>query len=46
MAKVIGVHGIGNTFATSAQLSNLWFDALQGALRKLGVCRWHVQSLT
>jgi hypothetical protein len=36
MSKVVGVHGIANTFATSAQLADSWLKALQGGINEAG----------
>lgn len=34
MAKIVGVHGIANTFCSSAKLTTDWFEALQGGLQE------------
>jgi hypothetical protein len=36
MSKVIGVHGIANTFATAAQLKDSWLKALAGGIEEAG----------
>jgi hypothetical protein len=36
MSKVVGVHGIANTFATAAQLKDSWLKALAGGIEEAG----------
>jgi len=36
MPKILGVHGIANTFLTAPQLTSSWFDALQGGIEEAG----------
>lgn len=40
MAKIVGIHGIANTFRTAAQLTSDWGAALQGALEEAGRRHW------
>jgi hypothetical protein len=36
MAKIVGIHGIANTFYSSAKLTDDWVKALQGGLQEAG----------
>jgi len=36
MPKILGVHGIANTYLTAPQLTSAWFDAVQGGIEEAG----------
>ena len=36
MPKILGVHGIANTYLTAPQLRSAWFDAVQGGIEEAG----------
>ena len=36
MPKVLGVHGVANTYLTAPQLTSSWFEAVQGGIDEAG----------
>jgi hypothetical protein len=46
MARIVGIHGIANTFNSSAKLTDEWFNALQGGLQEANAPLLKPEDLT